>query len=54
MCQQNKGDFFTARTYTVKKTISAEVTDMNEERECDGMDLDDWIFSGEEYQPSER
>jgi hypothetical protein len=31
-----------------------EVTILGENREEEAVDLDDWLFSGEEYHPSER
>ena len=54
MCQQNMGDFFDLNTYTVRKAQDKEVVFVHENRENETLDLDDWIFSGEEYQTSDR
>ena len=54
MCQQNMGDFFVTNTYTVRKALYKEVVFVHENHENETLDLDDWIFSGEEYQTSER
>ena len=54
MCQQNKGDFSPGVAYTVRKNNRKEVSVLAENRDDETLDLDDWIFSGEEYSPSER
>ena len=40
--------------YTVRKILWKEVMIVLENRDDETLDLDDWIFFGEEYQPSER
>ena len=48
------GDFFFGNTYTVRKALRKEGIIMLENRDDETLDLDDWLFSGEEYRPSER
>ena len=52
-CQQKRRDFFAGTAYTVRKALWKGGLPMTESKEKD-VDLDDWLFAGEEYHPSER
>ena len=44
---------FATIAYTVRKALWKGGLPMTESKEKD-VDLDDWLFAGEEYHPSER